>query len=210
MRSFNRRTYAREYVRRRYDKKLVRRNLAANICQRRFGRSGICGGALHVNGPLGRDVPVCYRCERFKLGVCADCPARVAGAVRKARRCAACTKRSAREAQARYRVAHRREVNRRAKLAARKNSKRRADYKRLWRAAHREKVAAQKRRYMLRQPQGCYAYHRKYRETHEPKPSTVRYCLGGCGVIVRHRVKKCADCKAALKASALRMLGKVA
>jgi len=141
----DRKKYGREWRRRKYERRLAVLNRGAMTCQRRFGRFGICGGALHVGG-------VCHRCERLKLGLCADCPAPVAGMVRKARRCAACAKRAFLESMARYRETHRALVNRRAKNAARKNRQRNADYKRLWRAANRDKMAAQKRRYSLRQP----------------------------------------------------------
>jgi len=151
---------------------------------------------------------VCPRCERFKAGICRDCPQPVSGQVRKARRCASCTKRARHEMIVKYRTNNRTLVNRRGKLSARKNRQRNADYKRLWRAANREKIAAQKRRYMLRQPQTLYAYLREYRKTYRYEPGRVRYCLGGCGAIVRHRVKKCTQCKESLRSSALRMLGR--
>ncbi len=51
-------------------------------------------------------------------------------------------------------------------------------------------------------------YAREYRKTHPYESRPVRYCLGGCGAVVRHRVKKCAECKASLRESALRMLTK--
>jgi hypothetical protein len=112
-------------------------------------------------------------------------------------------------------MTHHVEVNRRAKLAARKHRQRNANYKRLWRLAYPEKVRAQKRRYALRQKPAVYEYQRAYRlfygdaETHQ-RSIGARTCLGGCGVQVTGRTKKCRECRESVRASALRMLRAVA
>lgn len=213
---FDRRRYGREYARRRRERLLTDARQGRGTCPRRFGRFGICGGVLQtavLRG--GSTVTTCPRCERFKAGICRDCPQPVAGQVRKARRCAGCTAQSHHESIVAYRTTNRVLVNRRAKLAARKNRQRNNNYKRLWRAAYPEKVAAQKRRYMLRQPPTVYVYQRAYRlfygdaETHQLATSPRR-CLGGCGLVVMGRVKKCGECKASVQRSALRLLGRVA
>lgn len=205
-----RRRYARDYARRQHEAEIARRSQGFGTCQRRFGRFAVCGGALTTTVLRdGRTVTSCPRCERFTAGICRDCPAPVAGQVRKARRCGRCKALAIRASLTKYRENNRALVNRRAKRAARLHQQRNADYKRLWRAAHPEQVAAQKRRYMLRQPETVYAYQHEYRKTHRYHRH-VRYCLAGCGTRVTGRVKKCAACKEDVRQSALRMLGRAA
>lgn len=205
--SFDRRRYQREYARKRHEAEIAQRSRGVGTCQRRFGRFEVCGSVLETIVLRGGTTRTsCPRCERFKAGICRDCPARVAGRVRKARRCAACTEEAHHESIVKYRTNNRRLVNRRAKLAARANWKRNADYKRLWRLAYPEKVAAQKRRYYLRQPQTAYEYQHERRKTHHPHFEESRFCVGGCGFTMYGRAKKCEACKESLRVSALRML----
>lgn len=202
----DRRRYFREWARRKRAQAWERATSGRTTCPKRFGRYE-CGGVLEtVVLRTGRTAVVCPRCERCRAGLCLDCAARVNGQPGKARRCAYHQRLAINVAMAKYRANNRALVNRRAKLAARRHAQRNADYKRLWRAAHPEKVAAQKRRYFLRQPETAYAYARKYRTTHQPHFEESRFCLGGCGRTVWGRVKKCGDCKAALRASARRLL----
>ena len=206
---FDRRTYQREYARRRYEQRLAERRRGLGTCPRQFGRWGVCGGVLETTVLRnGATVTTCPRCDRFTAGLCRDCSSQVDGTVRRARFCAFHAILERHRHIVKYRTNNRALVRRRAKLAARESRQRNSDYKRLWRAAYPEKVAAQKRRYFLRQPQTAYAYAREYHKTHRAHFEEVRFCLGGCGRQVFGRTKKCRACKEAIRASALRMMGK--
>jgi len=164
-----RKVYARDYARRLRQRQLLEKQRSSRTCQHRHG-SGYCGGVLETRTDLnGRTIIHCPLCERRERGICRDCPAPVAGVLRKAVRCARC-KEKAREAQTeRWRVAHQEEIRERQNERYHANDEqrlRKLEYKRLWRKANPDKVRAAKQRYAKRH--GCQKdsryleYHRKY------------------------------------------------
>jgi hypothetical protein len=206
--SRDRRRYFREWARRNRMRAWERATSGRATCPKRFGKYE-CGGVLETLVTRdGRTRVVCPRCERCRAGLCLDCAAPVEGQPGRARRCAYHKRVALTHMQRKYRANNRALVNRRAKLAARQHAQRNANYKRLWRAANPEKVAAQKRRYYLRQPETAYAYQREYHKTYRAHFEESRFCLGDCGRTVWGRAKKCAACKAAVAASARRLLRK--
>lgn len=174
---FDRKRYARLWRRRKYEKALAARSRGQATCSRRFGRFGACGGVLETDVQRdGSTVTTCPRCERLKAGLCLDCGCRVAGTVRRARRCAICTERERIAAQRRYKERHREAVNRRAKLAARVRMAdpieraRRLAQKKAWRENNVVRVKLSKRKWRLQNRPGGWltrekyeAYHRAYR-----------------------------------------------
>lgn len=141
------------YARKRREAKLAAANAGARTCQRRQG-PGTCGGALveRIDRTIGRVTVVCPRCERRKAGLCLECPRPVEGMVGRALRCAEHKKRALRAALARYQAANRESANARARESYSDPAvrERRNAYKRLWRKANPEKVAAQKYRAAIR------------------------------------------------------------
>ena len=204
----------RDYARRERARDLERRNATARVCQHRHG-PGICGTMLeHRANALGRVVTSCPKCERRRAGICRDCPRAVEGRVGSAVRCAECKARARDEQVRAYAVRSHDVVLANAKRRYRKNRaerKRRAEYKRRWRKLNPDKVKAQKRREALRQSSTRLEYHRAYRERRKAERARRelrRYhaeregralthpCLGGCGLDLTGRTKKCSRCKA--------------
>lgn len=205
------REYDRLYARHRQAQKLAAARRGQQKCPYRQGRS-VCGGRLELLVLRDGFTELhCPRCARRLAGICQDCPSPVEGQVRKALRCAKHKRALAVAIGERYRRANRAEVNRKAREYQRRIAEQAREYKRLWRKANPEKVAAHKRRANLRQPKRQYAYLRKYRRTHaEKRYQDGRRCLGGCGLILKGMAKKCQDCKAAARLQALRALGRAA
>ncbi len=143
-------------------------NAQARTCQRKAGAHP-CGGVLydHIDRTLGRVVRRCPLCERREAGICRDCPRPVYGAVGKALRCALHADLVRKASIARWAREHRDLVLAKARAAYADpvvREKRNA-YKRLWRKAHRDKVAQQKRRAAIRHNaarEKMLRYHRKY------------------------------------------------
>ena len=159
---------------------LAKVRLRSAACPRRAGQHP-CGGRLETDTDhLGRTVVRCAWCERRERGICRDCTAPVDGRVGSALRCKE-HKRAANLASRRRHGERNAETIRAAQRARLKDPEvreRALEYKRAWRRANREKVRAQKRRYMLRQPKKAYAYHRRYRKKfheHVVEQRTLRY-----------------------------------
>jgi hypothetical protein len=216
-----RRVYATTYARKRRGAKLDAKRMSARTCPRKFGREGVCGATLRSDIVGGRLVVTCPACERFARGICRDCPAPVAGQVRKARRCAACKARVAREATAKYTANNLAVVRKRARDSYRTDEEireRRNEYKRAWRKAHPEKVKEQKRRESLKQSERVRAYHAAYREAHRTRIANyarkayhgerpTRTCITrGCSIVLTHRKRKCTKCRERDRLEAQRLL----
>lgn len=212
-----RRAYARNYARRTRGAVIAAKRLSARTCPRRFGRFGVCGAVLESDVVEGCLVVRCPACERFARGICRDCPAPVEGGVRKARRCARCKVAAQMAAFHKYVDNNRTEVRRRARAyyrASEERRMRRNEYKRLYRAAHPEKVREQKRREALKQSATAAAYRAAYRAkkkaerdtiAHERTPvaAALRTCsTPGCDIVVTHKKKKCTRCKETARRSA--------
>jgi hypothetical protein len=216
------RTYQREYKRAQRRRTLAAQRRGERRCPRMFGPNA-CGALLEtviLSG--GAMATVCPACERTERGVCLDCPAPVAGQVRRARRCARCRVAARRRQEAVYRERHRDDVNLRARRQARERARQRAEYKRAWRKANPEKVKAQKRREALRQNPKRRAYFAAWRERHRDQARArelaryhgelpLRTCVvPGCDIVVTGRKKKCTRCKAADQRLAAMALGRSA
>lgn len=195
--SFDRRTYDREWKRRKRAREMAARMAGATRCPARLSRTTICGARLELRiSDIGASVLVCPLCERKRLGVCRECPARVAGQVGKALRCAKCAaramKRSERACYQRhadeYR-AHARAYHHRPDVRQRK-----ADYKRVWRKANPEKIRGQKRREALRQLPSRRRYMAAYHAQRQPRMARGHTCLT-CSAVLSGRAKKCEPCK---------------
>lgn len=211
-----RRVYAREYARRQRGKTLDARRMSARTCPRRFGRFGTCGAVLVSDIVQGALVVSCPACDRFSRGFCRDCPARVDGTPRKARRCRACKAKALRSHTRKYTANNRADVNRRARASYRNDAvrQRRNEYKRAWRKANPEKVKAQKVREASRPSATRNAYHAEYRKVHRTRIANaqraayhgdrkLRTCLTpGCSIVVTHRKKKCTRCKESARRTA--------
>jgi hypothetical protein len=214
-----RRVYATNYARRQREKALDAKRMSARTCPRRFGRSGTCGAVLRSDIEGGVLVVSCPACERFARGICRDCPARVDGQVRKARRCKACKARALRDFTRKYATNNRELVNERARASYRDESvrERRNAYKRAWRAANPEKVKAQKQRETARHSERLAAYHAEYRQKHRTRirnaqrarsagAQRLRTCIACRRVVVTHKKRKCSKCKESSRQMALAIL----
>lgn len=156
------------YARKRRAAKLAAANARARTCQRGNGPRR-CGGPLveRIDRTLGRVTVVCLWCERREAGVCRDCPRPVAGTVPRAIRCVEDKAQAQFAAQRRHREANRDRINARARTAYDDPAvrERRNAYKRLWRKANPEKIAAQKYRAAIRHNAArdkMLKYHRVY------------------------------------------------
>lgn len=194
--------------------------MSARTCPRRFGQFGTCGAVLESHIVEGRLVVACPACERFARGICRDCPAPVAGAVRKARRCAACRVKFLRAVTTKYTENNRELVNKRARASYRDADvrARRNEYKRAWRKANPEKVKAQKQRESAKPSERRLSYHAAYREAHRTRLANyarkvsrgerpTRTCITrGCSIVVTHRKRKCTKCRDRERLDAQRIL----
>lgn len=164
-----RRRAARLHRRRSFAIVLARRNAHARRCQ--FGPAHMKCGALledRIDRQRGIVVRWCPQCDRRERGICRDCPAPVAGQVRKAIYCAACRDRHQRASMRRYTAAHLADVRAKARnYYANDNERRdrRNAYKRAYRKLHRDKTVRQKYRAGIRHNatrEKMLAYHRRY------------------------------------------------
>ncbi len=218
-----RRRYARLYARLQRQKKMdERRRTNGNHCPRKFGRWGVCGAKLEtITDGNGHVRVVCPACDRMTAGICADCPSPVVGTVGRARRCAPCRKLATAQACRECDARHRDEYNRRGRERYRKmeddKRQRRLTYKKDWRAANPDKVAAQKRREGLRQSPERAEYHAKYRakrreqraerELERYHGNAPQRVCPQCGKTpLTGRRKKCDSCKQATQQAAVEAL----
>ncbi len=195
---------SRESARRKRDRAMTKRRNGLQKCPRRFGLYGKCNARLiHEITREGYIRVCCPACDRMTRGICADCPRRVEGNARRARRCAQCKRREHDAAVERHRrkdPKHRRCLQRAAFARQQADPERRErslSYKKAWRQANPEKVRAQKRREGLRQSERHVKYHAAYRATRKEQRSAV--ALGhdcACGAPLTGRTKKCGECKA--------------
>ena len=148
---------------------LSRRNAHARRCQ--FGPAHMKCGALledRIDRQRGIVVRWCPQCDRRERGICRDCPAPVAGQVRKAIYCAACRDRHQRASIRRYTAAHLADVRAKARNYYANDPERRDlrnAYKRAYRKLHRDKTVRQKYRAGIRHNaarEKMLAYHRRY------------------------------------------------
>lgn len=205
-----RRPYARRYAAKKRARAISAKRMTARTCPRRFGRHGVCGGVLDADVIGGVLVVTCPLCERMAKGLCRDCPATVDGPVGRARRCAVHRAAANRQSMRKYTENHRYALRVRARKSYQTSEAertRRAEYKRAWRKANRDKVKAQKRRAALRQPARVREYMTEYRATHRRKSAAqgraryhgtlpLRTCLTArCSTVLTGRKKKCARCK---------------
>jgi len=199
-----RREISRKAARRKRDREMTERRNGLKYCPRRFGLYGVCRALLFYETTRDGGVRVrCLACERMKRGLCADCPRRVEGASRRARRCAACKRIEHTRASERH---TRKDPDRRQRMQRKAFQRLQADperheraleYKQAWRQANPKKVRAQKRREGLRQSEHNKNYHAIYRARLLGQCSAV--ALGHdckCGVPLTGRTKKCEECKA--------------
>ena len=199
-----RRRYGREYAQRKRDRALdERRRRNGDKCPRRFGHYGVCGARLFSETTRKGTVRIrCPACERMARGICMNCPNPVDGYPGKARRCRSCktkekiaaTRRCEQKDPARRKRMHKEAHDR--YFADPKRRQRKLDYKRAWRQAHPDLVAAQKRREALRQSAYSHDYHVAYRAAHQDQ----RFAWGvghkcPCGAALTGRAKKCETCK---------------
>lgn len=224
------REYQRAYAARRRRAAWVEQARSSRTCPARIGRHGTCGAVLESRTDgAGALVISCPRCDRRRRGICRDCPAPVAGAIGKALRCAACKRRANLDALERYQREHRAELRERARAYSQREDvrARKIEYKRLYRAAHPEKVRGYKRKEALQQSARTREYHRrynamraeekraeareKYRALHLVPTPTCRSCAleipwnarGQAGQVGRPPVR-CVFCEAREKPGALR------
>lgn len=213
--TFDRKRYARLYARRQRAAKLDAERRERDTCPRRMG-PGVCGGKLDWKRAGDRSWKrSCPRCERREAGICQDCDRPVEGTILKALRCAEHKHARMLEHGAAFVKKHYAKVRKKWRRYHKRVAQQKAAYKRLWRKANPEKVKAQKRREALRRNAHTYEYHRAYRMAAEIEGRNryrvgPRPCLGGCGVIVAGRAKKCQDCKRRAQREALLKLGRAA
>jgi hypothetical protein len=214
-----RRTRAREYARRKRAERLAAVNASASACQKRLGRSAICGGRLETGTDgNGRASTVCRNCERQRRGICRECGLPVAGAVGHAIRCAHHLAEARRRGERKYAAGNRETLRRKARefyTLDEARRERKNERKRLWRKANPEKIKEYKRQESLRDNTKRRAYHAKRRERERfdlaareraryHGVTELRTCISdGCDIVVTHRKKKCQRCKARDHQSAL-------
>lgn len=164
-----RRRYARLHRRRAFAETLARRNAQSGCCQ--FGPSQIkCGARLEdrIDRQRGIVVRWCPQCDRRERGICRDCPAPVAGQVRKALYCAACRDRHHRASMKRHYVNNIEQVRAQARAFYANDPERRERrnaYKRAYRKLNRDKTVRQKYRAGVRHNaarEHMLAWHRRY------------------------------------------------
>jgi hypothetical protein len=207
----------REYARRKRERVLAVRQRSAQRCQKGHGL-GICGGPLETTvNRLGRAVLSCPWCDRQARGICRDCPRPIAGG-RNALRCASCRDAAKRRQIAQYQIRHHDEIVKRHRQSQRdctpEQRQAKLEYKRAWRKANRDKVAAQKRRAALRQPARVREYMAEYRDRHQADRATLRQLRSrgeiaghgcttpGCTVMLTGRRKLCEACTEAARREA--------
>lgn len=167
-----RRAYTRAYAQRARDRRDAERNRGATTCQHRHG-GGVCGTILDtIVDSLGRTALVCRMCERRKRGVCRDCPRPVHGRIGSAVRCLQhrelARREQMRDCERRNAEEHRVMARRRGRQLKATNDPRylaKLEYKRAYRKAHRDKMAAYKRRSYEKNREKILAYHAAYRAT---------------------------------------------
>ena len=218
--SDRRRTW-REYATRQREKEMEARRAGRHRCPRRFGRFGLCDARLEVrtDGNGGAHV-VCPECERLARGICADCPRPVVGTIGKARRCAECRRKANRASMRRSGERHREENNRRDRARYNEDAeirRRRNNYKKLWRLANPDKVAAQKQREKLHQSPSRAAYHKRYRSKRRRQRAVhaldvyhgrapVRLCPECGETVLTGKRRKCDACKETAREFAVALL----
>jgi hypothetical protein len=162
-----RRAYSRRHARLKRERRFASQRLGAERCPKRWGKHACDGPLRTATDGNGRTVVTCAWCERHAQGLCVECPRSVVG---RSKRCPTCKAVEAHRARIRYYRRHRGELLARSRVAlaalmpverARRNA-----LKRIWRQLHPDKVRAEKRREMLRQPKHVYAYMRRYRAEH--------------------------------------------
>lgn len=193
--SFDRCRYQRLYARAKRKGEWRARAAGRRTCPHKSGNH-VCGGLLErAVDRHGAIHDWCRLCARREAGICRDCPAPVDGQPRRAIRCGRCKAAAQRRAMARYRDRNRSLLNRRARLAARRQREARAAYKRLWRLANPDKVRAQKRRAAIRNAGTHAARSADWRVKHPGYILRVERRCVACPRPVLGRQKKCDTCK---------------
>lgn len=172
-----RRVQQREAGREKWDRRISARNRTSEWCQRRHGRMGVCGGRLSWATVDGRAVQSCDLCERFKAGICRDCPRPVEGMKRRAVRCKACKRAAMRRDQQRH---------------YRKNLDQMRARGRAWGRAHRAECSARRRDWVSRNRDRD----RQTRQRRYLAKDRKHQCVD-CPAELRGYAKRCPDCRAA-------------
>jgi len=213
-----RRPYEREWARQKRFKRWLAANEGQAVCQARKGKY-FCGGELTMrDGHLS-----CVWCALKFLGLCRDCLSPVVGGGNSIR-CDVCREIERNAAAVRYdkRWPGRKNEESRVRMARwkaegdpRYHSKQ--EYRKAYRAANPDKVRVWRAKWI--RSEKAKAWHRAYNRRRVLEKRKMernrargllepRYCLGGCGTVLRGRWKKCRRCKISKYVRGLEVLGK--